>query len=152
MGCKECKKKQGQKNESTTIPLMPESIVKGDYNGNFLFKVVTFLGVILLLPFIFIILIGQMFLTFFLPKSKGDFTNKFVNIFTIIIEKYGKYKAKKIIKRRNKDFNNNINYDNYEVYETEEYTTEDILEDSETLEWENLSNPKGEEGNNKKGE
>ena len=32
------------------------------------------------------------------------------------------------------------------------YTPEDILVDAETLEWENLSNPKVKKGNNKKGQ
>ena len=155
MGCKECKKKQGQKNESTTIPLMPESIVKGDYNGNFLFKVVAFGVIIIALPFLIIILLGQMFLTFFLPKSALNLPSKLVNFSKNIVKWYVKRKTNIQLKKREDEFKNTTDYsssDTYEVYETEEYTTEDILVDAETLEWENLSNPKVVEGNNKKDE
>ncbi len=155
MGCKECKSKQGQKSESTTIPLMPESIANGDYNGNFLYKVAAFIAIIVAIPFLIVILLGQMFLAFFVPKSKFDFTSKFVKFFENILKWYAKRKATKELNRREKEFSDTISYDgddDFEVYESEEYTVEDILEDAETLDWENLSNPKVKKGNNKKGQ
>ena len=156
MGCKECKSKKGQMGtDSMEIPLVPKDIVKGEYNGNFYFKVVTFLGVSLLLPFIIVGVMVQMFVTFFVTKSKFDLSSKFVNILTTIVKWYGKRKAIKELKRREKEFSDTTSYDgddDYEVYETEEYTVEDILEDAETLDWENLSNPKVKKGNNKKGQ
>ena len=166
MGCKECKSKKSQKSESTTIPLMPEAIANGDFGGNFLFKVVAFVGVIFMLPFLIAILISQMFTTFFLPKKKFDFTAKMTNSFKKLVMWYAKRKATNELKKREKEFKGNVNYDDYadydvsdnsnsddyEVFETEEYTVEEILEDAETLEWENLSNPKVKKGNNKKGQ
>ena len=164
MGCKECKSKkgkQGQKSESTTIPLMPESIANGDFGGNFLFKVVAFAAIVVAIPFLIIILLGQTFITFFLPKIKFDFTGKLTNLFKKLVMWYAKRKATKELKKKEEEFKGNLNYDgyddyevsdDYEVYEGEEYTTEDILEDVETLKWENLSNPKVKKGNNKKGQ
>lgn len=155
MGCNECKKKQGQKNESTTIPLMPENISNGDFSGNFLLKLVAFGVIIIALPFLIIILLGQLFITFFLPKSALNLPSKFVKFFENIIKWHAKRRINNEIKKREEEFKNTTNYsssDDYEVYETEEYTSEDILVDAETLEWENLSNPKVKEGNNKKGE
>ena len=166
MGCKECKSKKGQTNKDINIPLVPEPIVDGDFSGNFLFKIVAFIAIIVALPFLIIILLGQTFFTFFLPKSKFNFNTKFVKFFEIIAKWYVKRKATKELKRRAKEFSNttsyddyddydvsdNSNSDDYEVFETEEYTVEDILEDAETLDWENLSNPKVKKGNNKKGQ
>jgi|TARA_R110000772_G_scaffold266571_1_gene389217 hypothetical protein len=164
MGCQECKSKQGKQGKqgkSTTIPLVPEGISNGDFGGNFLFKVVAFAAIVVAIPFLIIILLGQTFITFFLPKIKFDFTGKLTNLFKKLFMWYGKRKATKELKKKEEEFKDNLNYDgyddyevsdDYEVYEGEEYTTEDILEDVETLKWENLSNPKVEKGDNKKGE
>ena len=172
MGCKECKSKkgkqgkQGKQGKSTTIPLVPEDIANGDFGGNFLFKVVAFSAIVVAIPFLIIILLGQTFITFFLPKIKFDFTGKLTNLFKKLVMWYAKRKATKELKKKEEEFKGNLNYDgyddydvsdnsnsdDYEVFETEEYTVEDILEDAETLDWENLSNPKVKKGNNKKGQ
>jgi len=153
MGCKECKSKQNS--DTVTVPLMPDAMGNGDFNGNFLYKVVAFIAIIAVLPVLVIILLGQMFLTFFMPKSKLDLSSKFVKFFENIIKWYAKRKGLKELRRREEEFSKTTNYDgedDYEVYQTEEYTTEEILEDAETLDWENLSNPKVKKGNNKKGQ
>jgi len=158
MGCNECKKKQDQQDQqgvpesgSMTIPLMPKEIANGSFNGNILFKIVAFAAVVAVLPFIIFILLGQMFLTFFVPKSAIDITSKFLNFIKTIVEKYGVYKAKKMLKRREKEFNNTTSYDDYDVYETEGYSSpEEMLSDAENLEWVNLSNRKTNGDNIKK--
>jgi hypothetical protein len=157
MGCNECKQKKEQQgsseSETINIPLIPEAIVNGQYNGNFLFKLVTFGVIIIAIPFIIVILICQMFLTFFLPNSVTDVTSVFINFIKKIIEKYGMYKAKRELKRRAKEFSNTTSYDDYDVYDTKQYIPEEILTDVENLNWVNLSNLDGKidnKDNNKK--
>lgn len=147
MGCSECKQKKEQQeqqgsseNGTMSIPLVPESISNGSFNGNILFKMVTFCIIIIAIPFLIVILLGQIFLTFFLPNSVTDVTSVFINFFKKIIEKFIKYKAKIELKKREKEFSSTTSYDDYDVYDTEQYTPVEILSDAENLDWVNLSN------------
>ncbi len=158
MGCSNCKQKKEQQGglpESGTmnIPLMPEAIAEGNYNGNFFFKLIAFGSVIVALPFIIVVLLCQVFITFFLPKSKDDFTIPFINVLKKIVDKYAQYKSKKELKRREKEFMNTTSYDDYEIYDTKQYTPEEVLSDTENLDWVNLSNTSNiidDKDNNKK--
>ena len=66
MGCNTCK--QSNQNvmneEGDTIRLLPENL----YDGSFLFKVIAFFSVLVAIPFILLVLIGQIFLSFFFPE------------------------------------------------------------------------------------
>jgi len=155
MGCSNCKQKQDQQgglpeSGEMSIPLMPEAIAEGNYNGNFFFKLIAFGSVIVALPFIIVVLLCQVFVTFFLPKSKDDFTSPFINVLKKIVDKYAQYKAKKELKRREKEFSSTTSYDDYDVYDTKQYTPEEILSDAEKLDWVNLSKTNMKIDNNKK--
>ena len=111
MGCKTCKDKKGSKqnkqnnqnnmNEkdyvvpgNDTVNLIPEAIANGDFSGNFMFKVVAFIVMTLAIPLIILVLMGQMFLTFFMPKSLPKATKKVKGFFMGGIKGYAKFRAR----------------------------------------------------------
>lgn len=119
MECKTCKQKNQKSNNSEKqnkgnsigVNLISEEIQNGNYNGNFFFKVIAFFAISIALPLILLVLVGQVFLTFFLPKSLPKVRKKFFNFFTRILNVYGKFKYNKEIKKREKQFGENISYD-----------------------------------------
>ena len=136
MGCNTCKQKNGEtiapqwdhphgpsaetETEKMTIPLIPHDINGNEgFQGNFLFKVIALGAVIIALPFIIVVLIGQVFLQFFAPNALPGIAKKFNNFFTKILTAYGVYRAKKEIKKRKKQFDGTIDYSNIEVVENE---------------------------------
>ena len=74
MECKTCKQKNQKSNNSEKqtksnsfkMNIIPEEIQNGEYGGNFFFKVIAFFVISIALPLILLVLIGQVFLTFFL--------------------------------------------------------------------------------------
>ena len=96
MGCKTCKdkKKSNQSNQNNvdyenvgngaggphvviendnSINLIPEGFQNGDFSGNFMFKVIAFIVMLIAIPLIVIVLIGKMFFNIFYAKviTKG---------------------------------------------------------------------------------
>lgn len=127
MECKTCKQKSKKSNNSEkqnkgnsiNMNIIPEEIQNGDYNGNFFFKVIAFFAIIVALPLIILVLVGQIFLTFFLPKSLPKISKKLKNFFIGVLNIYGKFRYNKEIKKREKQFGENTSYGEKSEYETE---------------------------------
>jgi len=145
MGCKTCKDKKGSKQNNQnnmnekdyvvpgndTINLIPEEIANGDFSGNFMFKVVAFIVMTLAIPLIIIVLMGQMFLTFFMPKSLPKVSKKVKGFFMGGIKGYGNLLAKKEIRKRKRQFEKNQGYEEgSELIDIEDYTDINVHEDN----------------------
>jgi len=115
MGCSTCK----QNNESSTseegdtqnISLLPESFTNGSFSDNLLFKIIAFGVVLIAIPFIIVVLIGQMFLTFFMPKSLPKVSKKLKSGVMYVFQKYATFKTKKVLKKREQQFKKNRGYE-----------------------------------------
>ena len=115
MECKTCKEKSKksmnqQKQETIDINLIPESIQNGNYNGNFFFKIIAFFVILIALPLIILVLVGQIFMTFFLPKSLPKVTKKLKGFFMSILNGYAKFKYNREMKKRDNQFSENVDY------------------------------------------
>ena len=115
MECKTCKEKSKkstnqQKQETIDINLIPESIQNGNYNGNFFFKLIAFFVILIALPLIILVLVGQIFMTFFLPKSLPKVTKKLKGFFMSILNGYAKFKYNREMKKRDNQFSENVDY------------------------------------------
>jgi len=127
MECKTCKQKNQKSNNSEKqtksnsfkMNIIPEEIQNGEYGGNFFFKVIAFLTIIAVLPLIILVLVGQIFITFFIPKSLPKVSKKFKNFFIGILNMYGKFKYNKDIKKRENQFGKTDSYDEKPKNETE---------------------------------
>ena len=92
-------------------------------NKHFFLKVATFISLVIALPFIIVALVFQLFGTFFLPKSIEGINTKFRNGFQNIFKWLVKIRAKKELRKRERAFVNNGNYEegsellDIEVYE-----------------------------------
>lgn len=119
MECKTCKQKNQKSNNgekqnksgSINMNIIPEEIQNGNYNGSFFFKLIAFLAIIIVLPFIILVLVGQIFLTFFLPKSLPKITIKLKNFFIGILNMYAKFVYNKKIKKRENQFGKTDSYE-----------------------------------------
>ncbi len=130
MGCSTCNQKNTvNSGNSTTLNFLPNNLQDGDLgNGSFIFKVIAFFVVIIALPFILVVLLVQMFLHFFLPKSLPKVSRKFKNFFISIFEKYGEFKYNKEVKKREKQFKNNLGYEEgSELVDVVDYEMEDTI-------------------------
>jgi len=114
MECKTCKEKSNKRKlpgeENLEINLISKSIQEGDYNGNFFFKIIAFVVVAIAIPFIILVLLGQIFMTFFLPKSLPKLTKKFKGFFINLLNSYGKFRYNREIKKRERQFEKNVKY------------------------------------------
>jgi hypothetical protein len=115
MECKTCKEKSKKsmnqnKKETIDINLIPESIQNGNYNGNFFFKIIAFFVILIALPLIILVLVGQIFMTFFLPKSLPKVTKKLKGFFMSLLKGYAKFKHNREIKKRENQFSKNVDY------------------------------------------
>ena len=114
MGCSNCNKETQSDTQTETIRLLPEGMSgDGIYNGHFLLKLITFSVLVLALPLFLVVIIGQVFLTFFFPKSVSGITSFFTNIFKNIGERYVHFKLRKNMKKREKQFNSGPDYHTY---------------------------------------
>jgi len=119
MGCKTCKQNKNQKekvvnedNDTLDINFVPKSVREGGFeNGSFIFKLVAFIVILIALPLVLTVLIVQMFLHFFLPKSLPKVTKKFKNFFTGLIYRYGKFRHDREVRKRKKQFERNLGYE-----------------------------------------
>jgi hypothetical protein len=145
MGCKTCKDKKGSKQNNQnnmnekdyvvpgndTINLIPEEIANGDFSGNFMFKVVAFIVMTLAIPLIIIVLMGQMFLTFFMPKSLPKVSKKVKGFFMGGIKGYAKFKHDKEVRKRKRQFEKTMGYEEgSELIDIEDYTDINVHEDN----------------------
>ena len=126
MGCKTCKDKKrskrnnqddveyenvGSDNTDDVINLIPEAFQNGDFSGNFMFKVIAFIAITIAIPLIIIVLMGKMFLTFFMPKSLPKVGKRVTKFFLGGIGRYGKFLANKEVRKRKRQFEKNGGYE-----------------------------------------
>lgn len=120
MGCNTCKQKKENKkttnknkeNETIDINFFPKSVQEGGLdNGSFVFKVIAFFVVIITLPLILIVLLGNLFLQFFLPKSLPKVSNFFKNLVMGGLNRYAKFKHDREVKKRKQQFEKNRGYE-----------------------------------------
>jgi hypothetical protein len=52
-------------NEEQTLNIIPSDLA----GGNFLFRLIAFLVIVIAIPLIILVLVGQIFISFFFPKS-----------------------------------------------------------------------------------
>ena len=140
MGCKTCKDKKGQTqngvgnkrdvvNKDDTINLIPEEIINGDFSGNFMFKLVAFIVMIIAIPLIIVLLIGKMFFTFFMPKSLPKVSKRLGGFFMGIVKRYGNFLAAKEVRKRKRQFEKNMGYEEgSELIDIEDYTDINVHE------------------------
>ena len=114
MACKTCEQKEKknlkENQETVSIKLLPEQIANGDFSGNFFFKLISFIVLVIAIPLIIVVLIGQVFLTFFFPKSLGKLKTKIKNSFMSLFEKIIKLRYNRTIKKRERYFKNKKDY------------------------------------------
>lgn len=114
MECKTCKEKSNNKkspnSDNLEINLIPKSIQDGDYSGNFFFKIIAFVVVTIAIPFIILVLLGQIFMNFFFPKHLPKVSKKFKGFFINILNSYAKFKYDREIKKRERQFEKNVEY------------------------------------------
>ena len=121
MGCKTCESKKqnrkdiqtqyGDQNNDGTINLIPQEMIDGNYSGNFWFKFIAFFAIVISIPFIIVVLLCQLFISFFLPKSLPKVSKKFKSFMTRIFTIYAKFKIKREMKKRKTQFNKNRGYE-----------------------------------------
>lgn len=125
MECKTCKEKSNKRSlpggDNLEVNLIPKSIQEGDYSGNFFFKLIAFVVVAIAIPFIILVLLGQIFMTFFFPKHLPKVTKKFKGFFINLLNSYGKFRHDREIKKRKRQFEKNVNY-------VEEVEKEEVVE------------------------
>jgi len=121
MGCNTCKQSNAgpidNVGEEQTVSLLPDNL----YDGTFLFKVVAFFAITVAIPFILLILIGQVFLSFFFPKSLPKVAKKFRGFFMGIFAKYAEFKLKRNMKKRDRQFKKTVDYVSKDIEEVEIY-------------------------------
>jgi hypothetical protein len=116
MGCSTCKSKKSKKSknntntnsDTTNINLIPESFQNGDFNGNFILKLMAFIIIILGWPLISLALYYVLFVNFFIPKKEGE--KVIGGLVDKVIRKYASIRANRIIRRKEKEFESNRNY------------------------------------------
>jgi hypothetical protein len=87
-------------------------VQKGGFeNGSIAFKIIAFLVIVIAIPLVIVVLIGQIFLHFFLPKSLPKVTSKFRNFFVGLLNRYGKYRHDKEVRKRKRQFEKNAGYE-----------------------------------------
>jgi hypothetical protein len=133
MGCKTCKQKNQNGSAAGDIlsdmELIPKSFTDGEFSGNILLKIIAFAVVLLAMPLVLLVLIGQIFTTFFFPKSLPKATKKLKSVGMFFVEKYVKFKYKKEMRRRKKQFGKNKGYEEgSELVDVENYTDINVHE------------------------
>ena len=136
MGCTNCKQNQQNNTGEATLPGVTNMSTKlgeltaNDYQGHFFLKVITFLLLVIGIPFIILILVIQVFGTFFLPKSLSSVKKRFSNWSKNAIYSYSARQQYKDEMKRKKQFQDNPTYgdgiSDIDVYEDIDDTTEDI--------------------------
>ncbi len=119
MGCKTCKQNKKQKEkvvndekDTLDINFVPKSVREGGFeNGSFVFKLIAFVVILISLPLVLSVLIIQMFLHFFLPKSLPKVTKKVRNFFKGLIYKYASFRHDREVRKRKKQFEKNSGYE-----------------------------------------
>lgn len=120
MGCNTCNQNGSMdvNNEGQTLNLIPSDLA----GSTFLFRVIAFFVILIAIPLIILVLVGQIFISFFFPKSLPNVTKKFKSVFMGIFTKYAEFKYNREIRKRENQFKETTNYvekniDDIEVFE-----------------------------------
>ena len=121
MGCATCKGKnkknldgknnKNNKNDESDenyINLIPKAVQNGDWSGNFGFKLLGLFALVVCWPFITIGIFYMVFVNFFIPKK--SITNIFSGTIEWMVTKYATFKGKQMVRKREKEFKNNRDY------------------------------------------
>ena len=121
MGCNNCNQTKETVNKNV-IGSGLNQLVADDYQGHFGLKVVTFIVLLLAIPLIIVVLILQVFGTFFVPTSFDRVKKSLSGWFRKGFESWAERKAKKTAEKRRKEF-----FGTTEYTETSpgEFSTED---------------------------
>ena len=121
MGCNNCNQTKETVNKNVLGSGLNQ-LVADDYQGHFGLKVVTFIVLLIAIPLIIVVLILQVFGTFFVPTSLDRVKKSLSGWFRNGFESWAERKAKKTADKRRKQF-----FGNKEYTETSpgEFTTED---------------------------
>ena len=128
MGCSTCKQNQSSIDKAMSVEMPGGEI----YNGHFFLKVVTFIALLVAIPLIIVVLICQIFLTFFVPSKVNEIKKKFnkgfkkivTGVFRVILN----IKERKILRKQRK-FNKTTSY--YDEPEIEVFDMDDIEDNNE---------------------
>ena len=117
MGCNTCK--QNNSNQNSIINSLPNDIT----SNNIFFRIIAFFSVMMALPFVLLVLLSQIFIAFFLPKSYENISKRFSNAYRNIIEyNINKRREKEYLKRQEEfkekgDYSEDSELLDIEVYE-----------------------------------
>jgi len=103
MGCNNCNETKETVNKNILGSGLNQ-LVADDYQGHFGLKVVTFIVLLLAIPLIIIVLILQVFGTFFVPTSLDRVKKSLSGFFRKGFESWAERKAKKTAEKRRKEF------------------------------------------------
>jgi hypothetical protein len=129
MGCNTCK----QSNSGLVTEIPSEDTIKllpSDLSGSsFLFRLIAFFVITIAIPLVVLVLIGQMFFAFFIPKKLDVVTIKFKKFLMGIFTKYAEFKLKRKLKKREIQFKKTTEYiskdiDDVEIYDNKEKNNE----------------------------
>ena len=87
--------------------------ISADYEGHFFFKLITFCVLLIALPFIGVVVIIQVFLSFFLPKQLPTIREFFGESVNWLYERWQAKKVKKAEKKRKEQFDSNESYERW---------------------------------------
>lgn len=113
MGCTTC----NQQSEAQTLEMkdgisfIPQDFAQNGLDKNIPLKIVVFAVLILAIPIIILVLLGQIFLHFFLPKSVKGINKKSKNFIKNIFTKLIGIRYKKELKKRATQFKTNRGYE-----------------------------------------
>ena len=113
MGCTTCKKRSEEQTLEMKdgISFIPQDFAQSGLAKNIPLKIVVFVVLVAALPIIILVLVGQIFLHFFLPKSVKNVNKKSKSFIKNIFEKLVSLRYKKELKKRATQFKENRGYE-----------------------------------------
>ena len=113
MGCTTCKKRSEEQTLEMNdgISFIPQDFAQCGLDKNIPLKIVVFVVLVAALPIIILVLVGQIFLHFFLPKSVKNVNKKSKSFIKNIFEKLVSLRYKKELKKRATQFKENRGYE-----------------------------------------
>jgi hypothetical protein len=145
MGCNKCKKKNKEQTQKAGVDFeeigtenlhnvgeSAKSFGQGFGKQSIMIKIITFLLLLVGFPLIYVVVLIMLFTQFFMPKRLPS--NPLQTIINWFIMGYAKYRARKELRRREKEFSKNRTYSgDSELADIEVFQTEDdnIKDDEE---------------------
>ena len=113
MGCTTCKKRSEEQTLEMKdgISFIPQDFAQSGLDKNIPLKIVVFVVLVAAVPIIILVLVGQIFLHFFLPKSVKNVNKKSKSFIKNIFEKLVSLRYKKELKKRATQFKENRGYE-----------------------------------------